>query len=108
MLQELKLMLGIGTDDTSEDEKLRLLISTATSRLKQMLGGIEPPDDLLYIVREVANKRYNRIGSEGMSSHGVEGESVNFSDDDFAEFADEIQAFLDRQKDSARGRVCFL
>ena len=108
MLNELKLLLGIPLDDTSEDDKLKLLISTATARLKLLLGGIEPPDSMEHIIREVAIIRFNRIGSEGMASHTVEGESLSFADGDFAAFADEIQAFLDTQKESARGRVRFL
>jgi hypothetical protein len=43
-----------------------------------------------------------------MQSHTVEGESVTFSESDFAGFEDDIQAFLDTQKESARGRVRFL
>lgn len=106
MLNELKLMLGItGTD---RDELLNLIISTATARLKTLLGGTEPPDSLSYIVREVSIIRYNKIGSEGVVSHTVEGESLSFSDSDFAGFADEIQAFLNTQKDNARGKVRFL
>lgn len=108
MLNELKLLLGIPLDDTSEDAKLKLLISTATARLTLLLGGIEPPVSMEHIIREVAIIRFNRIGSEGMASHTVEGESLSFADDDFASFADEIQAFLDAQKESARGRVRFL
>ena len=106
MLNDLKLMLGItGTD---RDDLLNLIISTARARLKALLGGIEPPDSLSYIVREVSSIRYNKIGSEGVASHTVEGESLSFVDSDFDGFADEIQAFLNTQKDSARGKVRFL
>lgn len=106
MLSDLKLMLGIVTDD--KDEMLMLIISAATARLKVLLGGVEPPTSLAYIISEVSIRRYNRIGSEGMESHTVEGESISFSDNDFTGFEDDIQAFLDTQKDSTRGRVRFL
>lgn len=108
MLNELKLMLGISTDDTSIDAKLKLIISTATARLTLLLGGIEPPDSMNHIIREVAIIRFNKIGSEGMASHTVEGESFSFSEDDFAAFSDEIQAFLDSQSENKRGKVRFL
>ena len=108
MLNNLKLMLGIETTDTSIDAKLQLLISTATARLTLLLGGIKPPESMDHIIREVSIIRFNKIGSEGMTSHTVEGESLAFSDNDFAAFADEIQAFLDTQKESARGKVRFL
>lgn len=106
MLSDVKLLLGI--EDTSRDSLLELLISTAKARLKTLLGGLEPPDSLSYIVSDVAIIRFNKIGSEGVDSHTVEGESMTFADDDFSQFKDEIQAFLDTQKESARGKVRFL
>jgi hypothetical protein len=106
MLSDVKLLLGI--EDTSRDSLLELLISTAKARLKTLLGGVEPPDSLSYIVRDVAIIRFNKIGSEGVDSHTVEGESMTFTEDDFSQFKDEIQAFLDTQKESARGKVRFL
>lgn len=106
MLENLKLLLG--RTDNDKDALLELIISTAKARLKLLLGGIEPPESMNHIVLEVSTIRFNRIGSEGMASHTVEGESITFTDDDFAAFADEIQAFLDTQKDSKRGKVRFL
>ena len=108
MLNDLKLMLGIDAEESAEDAKLKLIISAATARLKILLGGIEPPESLDYIIRDVAIIRFNKIGSEGMSSHSVEGESLSFTADDFEGFADDIQAFLSTQKNSARGRVRFI
>lgn len=108
MLEDLKVMLGIASDDHDRDSLLLLIISSATARLKMLLGGVEPPDSLEYIIREVSIIRYNKIGSEGMGSHTVEGESQQFSDNDFAGFMNDIQAFLDTQKESVRGKVRFL
>jgi hypothetical protein len=108
MLNDLKLMLGIPADDTDLDAKLKLIISTATARLRLLLGGVEPPASMDHIIREVSIIRFNKIGSEGLGSHTVEGESLSFNADDFAAFADEIQAYLDTQRESTRGRVRFL
>ncbi len=108
MLHDLKVMLGIEETDTSRDTLLLLIISTVTARLKVLLGGVEPPDSLEYIVRDVSIIRFNKIGSEGMSNHTVEGESQQFTDNDFAGYMDDIQAFLDTQKESVRGKVRFL
>ena len=108
MLNELKLLLGIASDDTSRDDLLKLIISAVTARLKVLLGGVQPPESLDYIVREVAVVRFNKIGSEGMSSHSVEGESITFSHSDFSGYMDDIQAFLETHKESAKGRVRFL
>ena len=109
MLENLKLMLGIAADDADRDKLLELLISQTTARLKLLLGGIEPPEEMEHIILEVSVIRFNRIGSEGMTSHSVEGESLSFNAaDDFSGFTDEIQAYLDKQKDNSRGKVRFL
>lgn len=106
MLENLKLLLGIETRE--KDTLLKLIISAATARLTILLGGLEPPESLDYIIVDVSTRRYNRIGSEGMSGHTVEGESMTFTDSDFAGFEDDIQAFLETQKESAKGKVRFL
>lgn len=104
MLSDLKLMLGI----EGEDKRLELIIADAKAQLQTRLGGIEPPVSLDYIVRGVSISRYNKIGSEGLTSHTVEGESLTFAASDFDEYADDIQAFLETQKESAKGKVRFL
>lgn len=108
MLETLKSLLGIAPGDTDLDEKLRYLLTAASQRLKILLGGIEPPTELEYIIIDVAAARFNRLGSEGLTSHSVEGESLSFNANDFDGFADDIQAFLDTQKESSRGKVRFL
>ena len=108
MLENLKMMLGIAPENTDKDALLKQLISLATARLKGLLGGVEPPESLDYIILEVSIKRFNRIGSEGLSSHSVEGESLSFSNDDFAEFTEDIKTFLTSQKEATKGKVRFI
>lgn len=108
MLDNLKLLLGIDLTDTDRDDLLKLIISNTTARLRILLGGLEPPEDLDHIIIDVAISRYNRIGSEGLSSHTVEGESQSFTENDFDGFMDEIQAYLDSLSTSSRGKVRFL
>ena len=108
MLENLKMLLGIESSDTSLDGRLNLLLSYATARLQALLGGIAPPERMEYIIVEGAVIRFNRIGSEGISSHSVEGESLQFTDNDFAGFSDEIQAFLESQESGNRGKLRFL
>ncbi len=107
MLETLKLLLGLENDE-SKDDLLTKIISLVTARLTLLLGGIEPPEEMEHIIIEVSIARFNKIGSEGLSSHSVEGESMNFSNNDFEGFSDEIQAFLDSQKNNSRGKVRFL
>ncbi len=108
MLENLKLMLGISAADAGLDSKLRLIVTNTTARLKLLLGGIDPPEEMDHIILDVAIMRFNRIGSEGLSSHSVEGESLSFSDSDFDGFSGEIQAWLDSQAESTRGKVRFI
>lgn len=65
MLEDLKSLLGLPEDaDEGLDRRLNLILSGTKSRLKSLLGGIEPPEELNYIILEVSVIRYNRIGSE--------------------------------------------
>lgn len=106
-MDDVKKLLGI--PDDSMDDQLRIIVDSVENRLKVLLGGVSViPDDLNYIVTEVSVIRYNRIGSEGMTSHSVEGESISYSDNDFSGFMPEIEAYLDEQSGTRRGRVRFL
>lgn len=107
MLKDLKRMLGLSDQKDEElDEKLEWILSTTRSRLKVLLGGIDPGDDLDYIVIEVSIVRYNRIGSEGTQSHTVEGESTSFLSSDFDAYMDDIQAYKDAKNiDISKGGI---
>lgn len=102
MLDDLKLLLGIAAEDTSQDERLSWIINSTRSRLRLLLGDVEPPESMDYIITEVSVIRFNRIGSEGMSSQSVDGETMTFGDSDFDGYKDEIQAFLDKESSLAR------
>lgn len=108
MLDELKLILGIESNDMGADELIELIVSKTTQRLKNKLNVDTVPTDLEYIVFEIAVKRFNRIGSEGMTAQTIEGKSETFAESDFDEFKDDIQTWLDRQKDEKRGKVRFI
>lgn len=106
MLEDIKTLLGL--EGSERDALLQTIISITTSRLKVLLGVQTVPEELSYIITEIAVVRYNRIGSEGLSSHSVEGESQSWSDTDFAPYQEEIDAYKAAQQTPARGRVRFL
>lgn len=98
-------------EEVQRDELIDQILESTTMRLKMLLGGVEEvPDELEYIVVEVAIKRFNRIGSEGVSSHGVEGESMTFQDNDFSEFKDDISEWRDGRppEEVSKGKLRFL
>lgn len=107
-LSKLKTLLGLPEDDTTQNECLAWILEASEQRLKNLLGGLDVPGALEYIVLEVSVIRFNRIGSEGVTSHSVEGESMTFSDDDFSGYTDEIEAYLEEQSGTKKGRVMFL
>ena len=93
----------------TQAEQLAVIESMTRDRLTILLGGLDIPEELEYIVTEVSVKRFNRIGSEGATSHNVEGESLNWGDvDDFADYMDEINKYLEDLEGSTKGRVRFL
>jgi hypothetical protein len=109
MLNNLKLLLGFTDEDEQRDTLLRLIIEQATARLLLLLGGVEEvPEKLEYILLEVAVARFNRIGSEGLTNHTVEGESLAFVADDFAAYTEDIKAYLNAQTANKVGKVCFI
>ena len=109
MLEKLKTLLGI--TDTLKDTLLQTILDETALRLShRYLGGAEVPSALEYVVVAVSVIRFNRIGSEGMTSQSVEGESLSFTDDDFASYEKEIAGFLASQSeiDTGAGVVRFL
>lgn len=113
MLTDILNLLGLSEDTIPPDVQTQIetIQEIVETRLSVILGGIEEiPEELAYIVTEVSVVRYNRIGSEGVSSHSVEGESMTWDRSDFEPYLGEIQAWLDKQEDPStdRGRVRFL
>lgn len=84
---DLKMLLG-----GSLDERLEVIEKRTRDRFLLILGS-EIPSELEYVVFDVSLKRFNRIGQEGMQSYSQEGLSMTFSESDFDEYADEIEAW---------------
>ena len=98
-LDDLKTMLGLATDDTSQDSVLALIIKNTDLQLhfKLALGaGEQVPNELAYIPIEVAVRRYNRLKNEGMASYNQEGESITFNSNDFDDFQADIDDWRKR------------
>lgn len=73
MIEDLKALLGLPEEiDGALENKLLLILKATKQRLRFLLGGLEPPEEMNYIILDVSIIRFNRIGSEGLSSHSVE------------------------------------
>lgn len=98
-LDDLKTMLGLATDDTSQDSVLALIIKNTDLQLRFKLAlgvGEQVPNELAFIPIEVAVRRYNRLKNEGMTSYTQEGESITFNSNDFDDFQSDIDDWRKR------------
>ena len=82
----------------SIDDRLDVIERRTKERICVLLGVSAVPQIFEHIVYEVATKRFNRIGNEGMQSYSQEGLSMTFPDSDFDEYVREIAEFKDKEK----------
>lgn len=107
-LENVKTLLSI--TDNEQDELLSKIIDNTEKRLLTFLPLNEKdvPQRLDFVVEEVAVKRYNRVGAEGMTSETLDGHSTKFQDDDFDEFLNFIERLYPPQQGTGRtGSVTF-
>lgn len=105
VIDDVKQLLG---EIEGKDELLDTIIAMTESRLKALLGVENVPLELEYIVTNISVSRFNRIGSEGVSSHSVGGESMNFNTNDFDEYENDITAWKENHAETNIGKVKFL
>lgn len=115
MLERIKTLLDI--KDSLQDPVLNIIIENVTSHLTGKLRRVNKtidtvPDELNYVIEEIAVRRYNRIGTEGMKSESVEGHKVDFYelDKDFAPYQEIIDDYMEAlpAPEQKRGKVMFI
>lgn len=105
-LDSIKALLGpLGY---KHEEIISRIAYMTEQRLKVLISSDEVPQELSYIVIEVSVARFNRIGSEGLTSHNVEGEQMTWSNDDFKPYEKDIALYLKNKDKSTQGRVRFI
>lgn len=110
MLNQVLQLLGLSDPTEEVTSLLETIISMTQQRLLLRLGTSAVPTELEYIVVEVSIVRYNRIGSERLSSHNVEGETMTWNtEDDFKPYMAEINGWLAQQEEPTNyvGRLKF-
>lgn len=96
------------SDATPSTRKIEIIEQMTAQRLCAYLGTEEVPGELAYILDEMTIKRFNRLGSEGMSSTSQEGLSMTFDDKDLEPFKDDLDAWVDKNKPAnKKGWVLF-
>lgn len=87
-IEKLKLLLNI----EEQEELLEEIVNITKDKLLLYLNKEEIPSELEWILIELSIKRYNKIGSEGMSSENTDGSNVTYEDDELLEY----KVYLDR------------
>lgn len=77
LLNRIKTLLQINDND----ELIYEIVEITKEKILNYINQEELPSELEFILVELAIQRYNRIGSEGISSESVDGKSVSYEDD---------------------------
>lgn len=115
VLEKLKRKLSFSVVDEEKDALLLDLIRDTMDHFRliaESLSGTYPeaiPIKFEFIIKEVAEKRFNRIGSEGMTSESIDGHSVSYEEQkyDFDPYLTNIERTYDVTK-SRDGRMYFI
>ena len=99
-IDDVKILKGI--TDNAQDGLLVVIERQTEAHFKAYAGTERVPEALDYIIIDVMVKRFNRLDAEGMSSRSVEGLSMSFGTDDFAEYAEVIDRHI-KKKSASRG-----
>ena len=77
LLNRIKTLLQI----QDNDELIHEIVEITKEKILNYINQEELPKELEFVLVELTIQRYNRIGSEGISSESVDGKSVSYEDD---------------------------
>lgn len=116
MLEDIKLLLGI--KDTLQDPLLNLIIEDSKQRILSVLNqfalknGTKKhktiPNDLIYIHRDVAIKRFNKRNSEGTTADSEEGRSYSWEPSYLNEYMDIFDEYTKSAIRAGKGITRFI
>ncbi len=116
MLEEIKLLLGI--EDNLQDALLALIIKDSEQRILSALNQFatkngtdkqkEIPEDLSYIHRDVAIKRFNKRNSEGAAADSEEGRSYTWESSYLNEYLEILDEYTKPSIRAGKGVVRFI
>ncbi|MCH3922380.1 phage head-tail connector protein [Limosilactobacillus sp.] len=105
-------LLGVELDDT-EKARVQIYVEDAKQAIMTYVASYadDPsifPDELGYIVDQMALAKFNKFHNEGMTSVSEEGLTLSFSSNDLKDYLPDLQAWIDRKTgadDSMTGRA---
>lgn len=62
------------------------------------------PEELSYITAELIVRRFNRIGSEGLSSESISGHRAEYQDDDMTGYLQDLRDWAEAQEEDSGKR----
>lgn len=77
-LRNLKLLLGIDTEDEEQDELLELYLNQSMDEILSFCNRTDLVGGMQYIILDLAVIRFNRAGTEGETSRTEGGVSQSF------------------------------
>lgn len=91
-IERLKLLLNI----YDQDELLTEIVNITKDKLLLYLELNTIPKELEWILIELSVKRFNRIGSEGMSSENTDGSNITYEDDELSNYTVYLDKYLEQ------------
>lgn len=101
-LSRVKTLTGV----FEQDELLTEIIQVVEEKILLYLGLNEVPNPLGWIVVELSVARFNRIGSEGMSSESVDGGTSSYIEDELGQYKHYLNEYM-RQNTKNKGWKLF-
>ena len=93
MLERLQLILNV----YDQEALLVEILTLSSQKLLAYIGETSLPPQFEWIVIELAVQRFNRIGSEGMSSESVDGGSSTYIEDDLSPYYTYLNDYISTQ-----------
>ena len=91
LLNRIKTLLNI----EGNEELITEIVNITESKILNYINANEMPIELEFVLIELSVQRFNRIGSEGISSESIDGKSVSY-DDDFIGYKHYLDDYISR------------
>ena len=91
LLNRIKTLLNV----EGNEELIYEIVNITEAKILNYINANEMPIELEFVLIELAVQRFNRIGSEGISSESIDGKSVSY-DDDFIGYKHYLDDYISR------------
>ena len=91
LLNRIKTLLNIEGNENLIYE----IVNITESKILNYINASEMPKELEFVLIELSVQRFNRIGSEGVTSESIDGKSVSY-DDDFTGYKHYLDDYISR------------